>query len=62
MSWVLAMRPKARRLVQHGGPPGWFEESDPAGRDFVLDGRSMPPSLTDYCNHRLNMDSLAETT
>ena len=25
------MRPKARGLAQHGGPPGWLEESDPAG-------------------------------
>jgi hypothetical protein len=48
MSWVQAMRPKARRLAQNGGPPGWFEESDPAGRDFVRDGRSMPPDLMDH--------------
>ncbi len=34
---VDAMRPKARGLVQHGGPPGWLEESDPAGRDFIRD-------------------------
>ncbi len=25
------MRPKARGLTQHGGPPGWLKESDPAG-------------------------------
>ncbi len=25
------MRPKARGLAQHGGPPGWLEKSDPAG-------------------------------
>ncbi len=25
------MRPKARGLAQHGGPPGWLEESDPSG-------------------------------
>jgi hypothetical protein len=25
------MRPKARVLAQHGGPPGWLEESNPAG-------------------------------
>ncbi len=25
------MRSKARGLVQHGGPPGWLEKSDPAG-------------------------------
>jgi hypothetical protein len=35
-----------RRLVQHDGPPGCLEESDPAGCDFVRDGRSMPPALT----------------
>ncbi len=22
---------KTRGLAQHGGPPGWLEESDPAG-------------------------------
>ena len=33
------MRPKARWLVQHGGPPGWLEESDPAGVNlYVIDG------------------------
>ncbi len=37
------MRPKARGLVQHGGPPGWLEESGLAGCDFVCDGRAMPP-------------------
>jgi hypothetical protein len=30
------MRPEAREMTQHGGPPGWLEN-----------GRSMPPSLTD---------------
>jgi hypothetical protein len=25
------IRPKARGLAQHGGPPGCLEESDPAG-------------------------------
>ncbi len=34
--WI-PMRPKARGLVQHGGPPGWLEESDPAGCDFERD-------------------------
>jgi hypothetical protein len=29
------MRPKVRGLTQHGGPPGWLEESIPAG---VTDG------------------------
>ncbi len=28
------MRPKARGLVQYGGPPGWLKESDPA--DVIL--------------------------
>jgi hypothetical protein len=42
------MKLKARGLAQHGGPPGWLEESDPTGWDFVRDGRSMLPSLTDY--------------
>ncbi len=32
------MRPKARGKVQHGGPTGRLEESDPAGCDFVRDG------------------------
>jgi hypothetical protein len=40
------MMPKTRGLVQHGGPPGWLEESDPAGCDFVRDGRSMPDHTT----------------
>jgi hypothetical protein len=30
--------------------PGWLEESDQAGRDFVRDGRSMPAALTDQKN------------
>jgi hypothetical protein len=25
------MRPKARGLTLHGGPPGWLQESDPKG-------------------------------
>ncbi len=33
------MRPNARGLVQRGGPPGWLEESDPAGVIlYVMDG------------------------
>jgi hypothetical protein len=33
------MGPKARGLAQHGGPPGWLEESDPAGVIlYVMDG------------------------
>jgi hypothetical protein len=41
------MRPKARGLAQHDGPPGWVEESEPAGCDFVRDERSVPPVLTE---------------
>jgi hypothetical protein len=38
---------KARGLVQHGGPPGWLEESDPVGvSDFVRDGRAVPPAFS----------------
>jgi hypothetical protein len=37
--FFIVMRPKARELVQHGGLPGWLEESDPAGVIFyVMDG------------------------
>jgi hypothetical protein len=33
------MRPKARGLAQHGGPPGWVEKSDPASViSYVMDG------------------------
>jgi hypothetical protein len=27
--WLGPMRPKARRLAQYGGLPGWLKESDP---------------------------------
>jgi hypothetical protein len=47
--WSEPMRPKARGLAQHGGPPDWLEECDPAARwYFVRDRRSMPPALTDH--------------
>jgi hypothetical protein len=40
------MRPKARGLTQHGGPPGWLEESDSAGAIlFVMDGPYTLPFL-----------------
>jgi hypothetical protein len=33
------MRPKARAGSQHGCPPGWLEESDPAGVIlYMIDG------------------------
>ena len=36
------MRPKARGLAQHGGPPGWLEESDQTGvNSYVMDGPSV---------------------
>jgi hypothetical protein len=38
------MSPMVRGLAQRGGPPGWLEDSDPAGCGFVRDGRSMPPA------------------
>ncbi len=48
------MWPKARGLAQHGGPPGWLEESDPAaGCDFVRDRRSMPCTCPDGPHHLL---------
>ncbi len=43
---------EGQRLAQHGGPPGWLEESDPAGCAFVSDGRSMPLALTDQTTGR----------
>ena len=39
---------KARDLAQHGGSLSWLEESNPAGCDFLRDGRSIPPALTDH--------------
>jgi hypothetical protein len=32
------MRPKARGLAQHGGPPGWLEESPVGVVLYVMDG------------------------
>ncbi len=48
------MRPKARGLDQHGGSPGWFEESDPAGVvSYVMDGPYlMPFSYSTGCPDR----------
>jgi hypothetical protein len=55
----LSMRPKARGLTQHGGPPGWLEESDPAGVIlYVMDGpyrlpfRTVPVALTEAAQLR----------
>jgi hypothetical protein len=33
-----SMRPKARGLTQHGGTPGWLDESDPGVILYVMDG------------------------
>ena len=42
-----AMRPKARGLAQHGGPPGCLEKSDLAGGIlFVTDGLSAAFSIS----------------
>ncbi len=41
------MRPKAREMTQHGGPPGCMAgEEWPSRGDLCCDGRSKPPSLT----------------
>jgi hypothetical protein len=41
------MRPKARGLAQHGGPPGWLEESDPAGVIlYVMDCMAVPSAFS----------------
>jgi hypothetical protein len=34
-------KPKPRRLAQHSGPPGWLEESGPAGCNFVCEWRTI---------------------
>ncbi len=55
------MRPKARGLAQHGGPPGQLEESDPAGVIlYVTDGHhlilfhTLPVALTEAAQlHKL---------
>ncbi len=33
---LYTIRPKARGLVQHGGPPGWLGAGDTAGSDFCV--------------------------
>ncbi len=59
------MRPKARGLVQYGGPPGWLEESDPrqvwfctwwTGRTACL-FRTVPVALTGVAQLRANGSS-----
>jgi hypothetical protein len=40
------VRPKAREMTLHGGPPGWLEESDPLQPGeicVVMDGSSRLP-------------------
>ncbi len=50
-------------LAQHGGPPGWLEESDPAGVIlYVMDGPSthlpflLPLALTEAVQLRELME------
>jgi hypothetical protein len=38
------MRPNSRGLAQRGGPPGWLEESEPAG--VILYRRAVPPAFS----------------
>ena len=47
------MRPKARGLAQHGGPPGWLEESDSAGVILYVIGRAVPlrPKVIGMAQH-----------
>jgi hypothetical protein len=54
------MRPKASGLVQHGGLPGWLEESESAGSDFyVMDGPYHPnPNLGLLTRERLQVPLL----
>jgi hypothetical protein len=40
------MRAKARGLAQHGGPPGWLEESDPAGVFLYVIVWAVPPAFS----------------
>ncbi len=47
----LPMSPKARGLAQHGGPPGWLEESDPAG--VILYSMDGPYQLPFFVKYRL---------
>ncbi len=43
------MRPKARGRAQHGGPPGWLEENDPAGVIlYVMDEPYRLPVFVPY--------------
>ncbi len=41
--------------------PGWLEESDPAGCDFVRDGRSIPPAFP-HGQHHLSSTECTENT
>ncbi len=43
--WLGPMRLKARELTQHGGPPGWLEESDPTGVILYV-MRAVPPTFS----------------
>jgi hypothetical protein len=47
------MRPKARGLAQHGGPPGWLEESDPTPTGVILYVMDVPYRLPFSVPYRL---------
>ncbi len=49
-------RPKARGLAQHGGPPGWLEESNQAGVILYVIARAVPPAFSIL--HRLPWQKL----
>jgi len=52
------MRPKTRDLTQHGGPPGWLEEGDPAGVIlYVMDGAIPPAFSVPYRLYRQELPS-----
>jgi hypothetical protein len=49
MQLLHPLRPKARGLAQHDGPPGWLEESDPAGVFlYVMDAKGVHALLYPY--------------
>jgi hypothetical protein len=54
------MRPKARGLAQHGGPPGWLKESDPVGVIlYVMDVKGIHALPYSYRNARPDRSSTA---
>ncbi len=51
------MRSKARGLAQHGGPPGWLEESDPAGVILYVMGTGRTACLCRTVSVALALDA-----